>query len=212
MDNNRLIQSKNVLNTTAKALEKNNFTVFVFESIADANAKIEELILLSESVGAGGSMTLTEIGIVQTLKERGNNIIASAYGVNFEEMIKTRRKALLADVFLGSPNAITIDGKLVFVDKIGNRVGAMTFGPQKVIAVAGINKIVANEAAAVDRVRLIAGPANTVRLKLKTPCAQSGSCSDCNSNDRICNIKVVLSKKPAYTQYYVILIAQDLGY
>ena len=212
MDQNRLIQSKNLLNTTAKALEKNNFTVFVLENTTDATAKILELIQLSESVGSGGSMTLDEMEVLQKLKERGNNIITSSHGMPFEEMIETRRKALLANVFLGSPNAITTDGKLVFVDKIGNRVGGMTFGPQRVIAVAGINKIVQDENAAVERVRLIAGPANTVRLKLKTPCAQSGICVNCNSSDRICNIKVVLSKKPSYTQYFVLLVAQELGY
>ncbi|MCK9582081.1 MAG: lactate utilization protein [Endomicrobiales bacterium] len=212
MDKNLIIQSQNLLNSTVKALEKNNFTVFIFENAAAATAKILELVHPTESVGSGGSMTLGEMGILQTLKERGNNIIVSTHEMSFEEMIETRRKALLANVFIGSPNAVTTDGKLVFVDKIGNRVGGMTFGPQKVIAVAGINKIVQNEEAAFERVRLVAGPANAVRLKLKTPCAQSGICSDCNSSDRICNIKVVLSKKPAYTQYFVLLVAQELGY
>jgi len=212
MNKNIIIQSQNLLNSTAKALEKNNFTVFVFENVAAATVKIQELILPYESVGSGGSMTFSEMGVLQILKERGNNIIVSNHEMSFEEMIETRRKALLANVFIGSPNAVTTDGKLVFVDKIGNRVGGMTFGPQKVIAVVGINKIVFNEEAAVERVRLVAGPANAVRLKLKTPCVKSGICSDCSSPDRICNIKVVLSKKPAYTQYFVLLVAQKLGY
>ena len=67
--------------------------------------------------------------------------------------MENRRKAFMADVYLTGTNAITMDGKLVNIDKTGNRVAAMCFGPKKVIVVAGVNKIVENEEAAVGRIR-----------------------------------------------------------
>jgi len=41
-----------------------------------------------------------------------------------------------------STNAITLDGKLVNLDGLGNRVAAMIFGPKKVILITGMNKVV----------------------------------------------------------------------
>jgi len=42
---------------------------------------------------------------------------------------------MLSDLYLCSSNAITLDGTLVNVDGMGNRVVAMNFGPKKVIIV-----------------------------------------------------------------------------
>ncbi len=58
-----------------------------------------------------------------------------------EEKQEVRRGELVCDLFLSSANAITLDGCLVNVDGNGNRVAALTFGPKKVIVVAGVNKI-----------------------------------------------------------------------
>jgi hypothetical protein len=48
---------------------------------------------------------------------------------------------MIADVMIASTNAITLDGKLVNLDGMGNRVAAMAFGPKKVILVVGMNKV-----------------------------------------------------------------------
>jgi len=149
---------------------------------------------------------------MEALSRRGSLIIASKPGMSHEEALKVRRQSLNADVYLASPNAVTMDGKLLFVDKSGNRAAGMMFGPAKAIAVAGINKIVADEQAARRRVEALAGPVNAKRLSLATPCAETGACSDCGSGDRICNIAVTLLKKPSYTEYHVILIPEELGY
>ncbi len=113
---------------------------------------------------------------------------------------------------MASPNAITLDGRLIFVDKIGNRTAGMTFGPKKVIAVAGVNKIVADEKAGYERIRTYAAPVNAKRLKLETPCTKTGVCCDCDSPQRICGIAVTLWKKPAYTEYHIILVPEELGF
>jgi hypothetical protein len=109
------------------------------------------------------------------------------------------------DYFLCSTNAITEEGHLYNVDATGNRVGAMFFGPGKTIIVCGINKIVRDMEEA-------AAPMNAKRLGRKTPCAQTGVCSDCNSPERICNIAVEILKKPSRTDVLVLLVGEPLGF
>lgn len=212
MDDNLIWQRGALMKKAAASLEKNNFTVHIANTPAEAAEKALELIEAGESVAFGGSQTAAALGLAEQLKGRGNRVIAPKAGSNFEESLKVRREALTADVFIASPNAVTYDGKLYFADKIGNRAAGMMFGPKKVIAVAGSNKLVPDEASAKKRVETLAGPANAKRLKLKTPCAETGLCSDCDSPARICNISMTLHKRPAYTQYHIILLPGEHGY
>jgi hypothetical protein len=128
-----------------------------------------------------------------------------------EERLRLIQKSFSADIFLSSTNAITEDGKLFNVDATGNRVGAMFIGPKKTIIVAGVNKIVKDVEAAEKRLKEWVAPQNIKRLNRKTPCAETGVCADCSSPDRICNIYVVLAKKPSRTDIVVILVGERLG-
>jgi hypothetical protein len=157
-------------------------------------------------------MTVETLGLREALEKHGAKIIAPSPGATKEEKTKIRRQSLAADVFIASPNAVTLDGKLVYMDKIGNRAAGMMFGPSKVIAIAGFNKIVADEQAARKRIENTAGPMNAKRLSTATPCVKTGVCADCSSQERICNILVTLLKKPAFTDYHVIIMPEELGY
>lgn len=212
MDEHLLWQRQALMQRAADKLSKNGFMAYCASSADDALQKALTLIMPGHAVALGGSMTLKALRLEETLRQRGQNLVVTKPGSSFEESIAVRRQALLADVYLASPNAVTLDGGLVFVDKIGNRAAGMMFGPRQVIALAGVNKIVADEAAGRARVAECAGPANTKRLNLKTPCATSGICSDCNSPDRICNVFVTLRRRPSYTDYHVVLIPAVLGY
>ena len=97
------------------------------------------------------------------------------------------------------------------MDATGNRVGATFIGPKKSIVVTGVNKIVKDIEGAEERVRWCVGPQNAKRLNKKTPCVETGVCTDCSSPDRICNIYVTLKKKPARTDVVVILVGENLG-
>ena len=90
-----------------------------------------------------------------------------------------------------STNAITMDGELVNIDGFCNRVACLCAGPEHVIIVAGMNKVVKNVQSGLDRIRTKAAPPNTVRLNRNTPCAKTGVCSDCFSPDCICSQIVV---------------------
>jgi hypothetical protein len=124
----------------------------------------------------------------------------------------SRRAQLACDVFLSSSNAVTVEGELVNVDGIGNRVAAMIFGPGKVIVVAGWNKIVPDVNAAIQRIRNTAAPLNAKRLELNVPCAKTGYCVDCDVPDNMCRVTTIISRKPRKTDISVVLIAEQLGF
>ncbi len=98
------------------------------------------------------------------------------------------------------------------LDKVGNRIAPVAFGPRKVIIVAGRNKIVANRDEAEERIRTIAAPQNIARHPgFRTPCAKTGVCSDCNSPDRVCNTRMEMLRCWPDKRVLVVLIDQDLG-
>lgn len=60
----------------SKKLESKGFKVFYTNTIAETRGLLTELIGRTDTVGAGGSATLDEIGIGEALKERGNPCIS----------------------------------------------------------------------------------------------------------------------------------------
>jgi hypothetical protein len=195
---------------TMAALQKNNFDARFAASGPDALKEIFAMVPEGASVGVGGSMTLNQIGFFEEAKKHNIRLMNPA-GLSPEESLQLRREILLADVFLASSNAVTEDGKLYNVDATGNRVGAMMFGPRKVIVVCGVNKIVKDVDEAEERVWKWVAPTNARRLAYKTPCAETGECADCSSPQRICNIYVVMGKKPPRTDLTVLLVGESLG-
>ncbi len=124
-------------------LKANNFKAEYVDSKEEALQKTLDLIDNSKTIGVAGSMTIRELGIIDKIKENKKDILdATLPGYTPEENIIIRQKQFSCDCFLCSSNAITMDGELVNTDSTGNRVGAMAFGPRKVVIVAGVNKIV----------------------------------------------------------------------
>lgn len=196
-----------------KSLQNNNFNAFCVENKNEALKKALSLISKDSTVGIGGSVTVREIGLVEAIKKQGNTIFADwTEPLELSEKIQLRRLALTSDTYITSSNAITLKGQIVNVDCTGNRVSAMIFGPKKTIIIIGANKIVKDINQAFKRIRDIAGPLNCKRLKLKTPCALTENCTNCDSPDRICNIFVVIEKKPKFSDITIILVAEKLGY
>ncbi|WP_245755151.1 lactate utilization protein [Pelosinus propionicus] len=122
------------------------------------------------------------------------------------------RRSFSADTFLCSTNALTEDGELYNIDGNGSRVAAMIYGPEQVIIVAGINKIVRNLEEAEKRVRNYAAPLDAKRLQKNTPCASLGYCVDCKSEERICNDFVVIKRQFTKGRIKVIIVGKQLGY
>ncbi len=200
-----------------KALEANNFEVFLAEDAAEAHKIVLEEILPkldAKSIAWGGSLTFGATGLYECLKKNAALQVIDTYdrSIPAEEMLERRRSALLVDVFVTGSNAVTEAGELVNLDMIGNRVAAIVFGPKNVIVLVGRNKIVPDLDAAIFRVKNYAAPVNAMRLDKKTPCVETGYCEDCKGPDRICNAWSLVEKSFPKGRIKVILINEDLGF
>lgn len=204
------------LHEVKKALEGNNFEVFLAGDVAEARRVVLEDIvakLAPKSVAWGGSMTFGATGLYEALKNMDGAEVLDTYdrSIPVEELADRRRRALLVDLFVTGTNAVTETGKLVNLDMIGNRVAAITFGPQNVLVLVGRNKVVPDIEEAMFRIQDYAAPANAMRLDKKTPCAVTSCCEDCKSPDRICNSWTITEKSFPKGRIKVVLIGQDLG-
>ena len=193
-----------------ETLEKNGFTVSVFASGEEAAAYLNREID-GVTVGFGGSMTLTELGLHQSLSQH-NTLYSHGFTPGSPEEVMA--KAATAEVYVLSANAIAEDtGEILNIDGTGNRVSASLFGHRKVYFVAGKNKVSPDYDSALWRLRNVVAPKNARRLGRKTPCAEKADkCYNCKSPDRICKGLVVLYQKMRAMDMEVVLIDQELGY
>lgn len=197
---------------TINSLEKNRISAKYFETSKEAVDYLLSTITEDESVGIGGSMTVNSIGVIDRLKDRGNEVLFHWLAGNFEEGNEIRKKALDADVYMTSTNALTMDGKLINIDGIGNRVAGMFYGPKRVFIVCGVNKIVENVDKGLERIKSIAAPLNCERLHFDTPCAKTKRCGNCKSPQRACSITTIIEWKPMLTDIEVVIINENLGF
>ncbi|MBN1569662.1 MAG: lactate utilization protein [Acidobacteria bacterium] len=187
-----------------KALKLNNYNpVLYVDKAKDAVPIILDMIPADASIEMAGAVSVSQLGIQDLLRKRGNK------GMEFPrpgESSPARK-----DVLLVSTNAVTLDGKLVNTDGMGNRVTGMAYGVKKVILLIGANKIVRDVNEALDRVQNVIAPYHAKYIGLNTPCALTEACSDCDSPQRICNITTILLKKPPMTDFAIVLTGEDLG-
>lgn len=196
------------------ALERNGFIALYCDTPQAAADYIISGATDSISIGFGGSMSIVSLGVEQVLQEQGKEILNHASpALSRDEKIVILRRQLTCDLFLCGSNALTLSGELVNIDATGNRVGAMFFGPRKVIVVAGRNKLVDGTVQdAISRIKNWATPPNAKRLNFNTPCSSTGICSDCNSPDRLCRITTIIDRKPRMTDLHVLVVNADLGF
>ena len=202
--------------TIYKTIENLRKHWFPVEYVPNKSAAIDlvlNYVPLDATIGVGGSVTVRELGIINTLKERGHTIYDHwDESLSPDEVMAARINQLTCDVFLTSSNAITATGELVNIDGAGNRINAMNFGPKKVIIIAGTNKIAEDIPAALERTRNIAAPPNAQRLGLDLPCAKTGKCVDCSSSQRICRSILIIERRPSLTDITIVLVQEELGY
>ncbi len=196
-----------------KKFKQHNITVIPVTNAEGASKKVLELIPKGASVGYGGSVTLEEIGILDKIRQGDYQLFdREKHKGDREKYVQVVKQAAQADVFLSGSNAITRDGQIVNIDRNGNRIAPLIWGPERVIIVVGKNKIVKDYNAAIDRIKNLVAPKNAQRLELDTPCAKTGKCTDCFSPDRICCSTAIIERQHFPERMTVILVDQDLGY
>ena len=199
-----------------KAVEKllaHEFKAIYVKTTEDAVRELWKHITPGQKVGVGGSVTIRGLGILEKLETQGYAIYDHwKPGLTSEKILEIRKSQMTSDLFLTSANAITLNGELINIDGIGNRVNAINFGPGKVILVAGYNKVVEGVEEGIKRIKNVAAPLNARRLNIDVPCAKVGKCVDCNSSNRICRVIVIHERRPSLTDIHIILVGEELGF
>ena len=201
-------------------LEKNHFEAYVADSAAEAKRLVLENILPdtgARSVSWGGTMTMEEVGLGEALRKKANLTRIDPMEQGPAPNVEHLRKSLTVDLYFSGTNAVTEAGQLVNLDMLGNRIGAITFGPTHVVILVGRNKVVSGLEAAMDRIRNYVSPAHVKRVSellgfdMETPCMKTASCHNCSSPMRICNAWSIIEKSYPQGRIKVILVNEDLG-
>lgn len=208
------VQSYNKLlaERTIEGLEKRNMQGFYAETKEDAVKLALSLIPEKSVVSWGGSATLSETGLLNELKNGNYKCLDRDDVETREEKEEIAHKALNADYYLMSTNAMTIDGQLINIDGNGNRAAALIYGPKNVVILAGINKICDTYEAALDRARNKASIPNAIRFDCNTPCQKTGKCMDCLSTETVCCQFVHTRFSRVKNRIKVIIIGENLGF
>lgn len=203
---------KNLARTVLKGMEKRHMEGYYCDTIEEAKELALSFVPSNASVSFGGSVTLSETGVLEGLRNRNDITLLDRDNANGpEEIKKIMHDALSCDYYFMSSNAITQDGELVNIDGNGNRVAALIYGPENVIVIAGMNKISKDVEEGISRVRNIASPQNCIRLNKNNPCAINGVCGNCLA-DTICDQIVITRASRVPNRIKVILVGEELGF
>lgn len=195
-----------------KNLRSRHYDAYYCHTKEEALEKALQIIPKGATVGWGGALSAKEIGLLEAVNNGQYNAIDRDKAPNPEARKQAMKQCLLADVFITGANALSMDGQMVNIDGNGNRVAAIVYGPESIVVIAGMNKVMDTLEAAVTRARTIAAPMNMQRFALQTPCQVTGTCGDCKKEDCICNqILITRNSKPA-GRIKVILVGEDLGF
>ncbi|WP_055665334.1 lactate utilization protein [Desnuesiella massiliensis] len=203
---------KEKLETLIKNFKLRNIEVSYFDTLKDAKAEILRIIPADCTIGIGHSSTLQEMNISEVLLERGNIVYDKELGKNKEECKSLKKKALITDWYITGSNAISMDGRIVNVDHSGNRVAAISFGPDNVIIVVGINKVVDSLDEAIKRVKNIASPLNAKRAGYNPPCVTLNRCVDCVSKERVCNSLSIIEGQSNPNRIKLFVVKDNYGF
>lgn len=194
-----------------KNLKSRHFDAYYCDTKEEALAKALELIPEGSTVGWGGAMSAQQIGLMSALNSGNYNTIDRDRCTTAEAKAQAAKDCMFADVLLTGANALSMDGQMVNIDGMGNRVAAIIYGPGSVLVIAGMNKVMDTLEAAINRARTVAAPMNKQRFDSVTPCGVTGTCADCKAEACICNHIVVTRHCRPAGRIKFILVGEALG-
>lgn len=195
-----------------KNLHSRHFEAYYCTDREQALQKALELIPRGATIGWGGATSAQQIGLMDALRSGDYSVYDRDTCKSPDERTKMMKRCLTADVFLTGANAISLDGQMVNIDGIGNRLAAIAYGPESIIVIAGMNKVSDTLEDAMTRARTVAAPVNKQRFGTDTPCGVTGICADCKSDGCICNqILITRNCRPAGRIKFII-VGEELGF
>ena len=196
------------LNMLADKMRKNEYNVIVCSTKEETKNIVIDMCK-DKSVGIGDSHTINDLNILDDLRKQNDEL----YAMQLDKSRENKIKSLTTDIFLLSANAVSFEtGEMVNIDSSCNRVAPSLYGPNQVLFVIGKNKIEKDLESAIKRVKNYVAPKNSKEHDYDTPCAYTGICNNCFSNDRICRATVIYHKRPKKTPTTIILVNEELGW
>ena len=192
-------------------LQSRHFDAYYCADREEALKKALELIPEGSSVSWGGALSAEQIGLTEAVHQGNYRVIDRALAKTPEEREQMMRDAMFCDVFLTGANGLSLDGQMVNIDGLGNRVAAIIYGPGSVIVVAGMNKVEDTLEAAIMRAKTVAAPMNNQRFGNDNPCSVTGTCGNCKNEKCICNQIVITRHCRPAGRIKFILVGEDLG-
>lgn len=199
-----------LIEKTIENLKKRQFNAVYVPDGQRAMELIKTMAKPGDLAARSGSITLNQIGLDDFLKSGDFDCRDQARAKDEADKKRIVRRRFFADVFFSSANAIISDGRIYNEDGASTRVSALIYGPEKVVIVAGINKIVESRARAAARVKKVA-PQNCKNNNFDTPCAVDGVCHDCFVPGRSCCTTAILNFSRIPGRINVIIVGEELG-
>lgn len=143
------------LERVAAALLANNFDVEILDDAAAARSRVKELIPEGAGVFTGASETLRLSGIDADINESGRYASVKARSHTMDratEAAEIWRLVAGPDVIVGSVNAVTETGSLVFASASGSQLPGSAGGAARAIWVVGAQKVVPDLFTALRRI------------------------------------------------------------
>lgn len=207
---------KTYYETKAKALinvlKNHNFDPYYCDCIDDAKKLIINLLGSNKVISHGGSMTLMDNDFYECLEKNGNEIINRFDYKTPEEQKELKKKEVTADAYFTSCNALTMEGEIINIDGLSNRVANIMYGPEEVYMIVGMNKVVPNREIGLSRASNVAAVQNAIRLNVGTPCTKGGRCFNCLDEHTICCNIVITRYSRIKNRIKIILVGEELGY
>jgi hypothetical protein len=191
------------LERTAAALTAHGFAVQILDDAAAARERVKDLIPEGATVLTGASETLRLSGIDADLNASGRYASVRARGMKLDrakDADEIRRLLASPDVAIGSVNAVTETGALVFASASGSQLPGYAGGAAHAIWVVGAQKVVPNLSAALRRIEDYVLPLESARVQ-----AVYGGPSAVN---RV----LILNAEPHPGRGTVLLLREAIGY
>ena len=144
------------IDQTASALERNGITSFVVDSGEEARDAVRSILPMGAEVFNNTSRTLEAIGVAEDIERSGlyQPLRPRLYQMDREMQPREMRQLAAApDFVVGSVHAVTEEGSVLVASASGSQLGPLVSGAGHVILVIGGQKIVADVATGLRRIR-----------------------------------------------------------
>lgn len=202
----------NEVDAIKRTFEERHIEFEYYHSREDLINSIRNEIGNYETIGIGNSQTLKALNICDIAAEMGKIVFDKTMAVTHEEIKQLKKNALISDCYITSCNAFSKDGRIVNVDHSGNRVAAMTYGPERVLIIASAKKMENTEKDAIKRALTVATSLNAKRAKIASPCSHMEACDQCTQNVRVCNYVSIIRGQRCSGRMKLLIIDENLGF